>query len=311
MACASRSKCAKKKSESGKKEIHGAIVAIVTPFKNGEVDEEGLRNLIEWQIKSGTHCIVPCGTTGESATLSHEEHMKVVEITIDQVKGRVPVIAGTGSNSTEETIILTKHAKKAGADAALVITPYYNKPSQEGLYQHFMTVAKECKFPMILYNVPGRTGVNMLPATVARCAKNRYVIGIKEATGSLKQVSDVIRMCPKNFIVLSGDDFTAFPTLAIGGKGVISVASNVMPKEMANMMNYFFKGDIDKSRRLHYKLFPLFEALFFETNPVPAKTALALMGKIDSDEVRLPLAPMLDVNKERLVEVLKSLKLIK
>ncbi len=305
MACASRAK------KQRKKEIKGAIVAIVTPFKDGQVDEQGLRNLVEWHIKSGTHCIVPCGTTGESATLSHDEHMRVVEITIDQVRGRVPVIAGTGSNSTEETIMLTKHAKKAGADAALVITPYYNKPSQEGLYQHFMTVAKECKFPMILYNVPGRTGVNMLPQTVARCAKNRYVVGIKEATGSLKQVSDVVRFCPRNFIVLSGDDFTAFPTLAIGGKGVISVCSNVMPKEMANMMNYFFKGDINKARRLHYKLFPLFEALFYETNPVPAKTALAAMGKIDSDEVRLPLAAMSEANRERLIEVLKSLKLVK
>ncbi len=310
MACASRAK-KNTKASAKKKEIKGAIVAIITPFKDGQVDEQGLRNLIEWHIKAGTHCIVPCGTTGESATLSHEEHMRVVEITIDQVRGRVPVIAGTGSNSTEETIMLTKHAKKAGADAALVITPYYNKPSQEGLYQHFMAVAKECKFPMILYNVPGRTGVNMLPQTVARCAKNRYVIGIKEATGSLKQVSDVIRFCPRNFIVLSGDDFTAFPTLAIGGKGVISVCSNVMPKEMANMMNYFFKGDIDKARKLHFKLFPLFEALFFETNPVPAKTALALMGRIDSDEVRLPLAAMSEANKERLIEVLKSLKLVK
>ncbi len=311
MACASRAKKKNTNKAGKKKEIKGAIVAIVTPFKDGEVDEQGLRNLVEWQIKSGTHCIVPCGTTGESATLTHEEHMRVVEITIDQVRGRVPVIAGTGSNSTDETIMLTKHAKKAGADAALVITPYYNKPSQEGLYQHFMAVAKECKFPMILYNVPGRTSVNMLPQTVARCAKNRYVIGIKEATGSLKQVSDVIRFCPRNFIVLSGDDFTAFPTLAIGGKGVISVCSNVMPKEMANMMNYFFKGDIDKARRLHYKLFPLFEALFFETNPVPAKTALFEMGRIDSDEVRLPLAPMSDANRERLNEVLKSMKLVK
>jgi len=311
MACASRAKKKNTNKAGKKKEIKGAIVAIVTPFKDGEVDEQGLRNLVEWQIKSGTHCIVPCGTTGESATLTHEEHMRVVEITIDQVRGRVPVIAGTGSNSTDETIMLTKHAKKAGADAALVITPYYNKPSQEGLYQHFMAVAKECKFPMILYNVPGRTSVNMLPQTVARCAKNRYVIGIKEATGSLKQVSDVIRFCPRNFIVLSGDDFTAFPTLAIGGKGVISVCSNVMPKEMAKMMNYFFKGDIDKARRLHYKLFPLFEALFFETNPVPAKTALFEMGRIDSDEVRLPLAPMSDANRERLMEVLKSMKLVK
>ncbi len=313
MSCGKRN-CGKKKGENpekGKnKGIHGAIVAIVTPFKDGRVDEESLRDLIEWQIRSGTHCIVPCGTTGESATLTHEEHMRVVEITVDAVKGKVPVIAGTGSNSTEETIMLTNHAKKAGADAALVITPYYNKPSQEGLYQHFMTVANECKFPMILYNVPGRTSVNMLPETVARCAKNRHVIGIKEATGNLKQVSEVIRLCPKNFIVLSGDDFTTFPILAIGGKGVISVASNIVPRQMANMCNAFEKGDIEKARRIHYKLFPLFSAMFIETNPVPAKTALAMMEKIPSGEVRLPLAPMSEANTKRLEDVLRSLKLV-
>ncbi len=312
MACRTRAgKTTKNTKQSSKKDIRGAIVAIVTPFKDGKVDEEGLKGLIEWHIKAGTHCIVPCGTTGESATMSHEEHMRVVELTVETVRGRIPVIAGTGSNSTSETIMLTHHAKKAGADAALVITPYYNKPSQEGLYQHFITVAQECKFPMILYNVPGRTGVNMLPQTVARCAKNRYIIGIKEATGSLKQVTDVIRMCPRNFILLSGDDFTAFPTMAVGGKGVISVASNLMPKEMANMMNAFMKGDIDKARRIHFKLFPLFEALFYETNPVPAKTALAEMGRIESAEVRLPLAAMSEANKDRLMDVLRSLKLVK
>jgi 4-hydroxy-tetrahydrodipicolinate synthase len=302
----------RKTAGKGKKEqIGGAIVAIVTPFKDGKLDEEALKNLIEWNIKSGTHCIVPCGTTGESATLSHEEHMRVVEITIDTVKGRVPVIAGTGSNSTAETIMLTNHAKNAGANAALVITPYYNKPSQEGLYRHFMTVADECKFPMVLYNVPGRTSVNMLPETVARCAKNRYIIGIKEATGSLKQVTEVIRLCPKNFIVLSGDDFTAFPIMTIGGRGVISVASNVVPKEMAVMMNAFKKGNFIKARQLHLKLFPLFNALFYETNPVPAKTALAMMGKIPTDEVRLPLAPMSEANIKRLRGVLQELKLVK
>ncbi len=293
-----------------KKRIGGAIVAIITPFKDGDLDEEALKALIEWHIDSGTHCIVPCGTTGESATLSHEEHMKVVETTIRVVDGRIPVVAGTGSNSTKETIMLTMHAKSAGADAALVITPYYNKPSQEGLYRHFMTVADECKFPMILYNVPGRTGVNMLPDTVARCAKNEYIVGIKEATGSLRQVADVIKSCPKDFTVLSGDDFTAFPTLAIGGKGVISVASNVMPKEMAAMMNAFEKGDLTEARRLHFELFPLFKALFYETNPVPAKTALAMMGRIPSGEVRLPLAPMSDANKERLRRVLQDLNLV-
>jgi len=290
--------------------IGGAIVAIVTPFSNGKVDEDALGALIEWQIKQGTHCIVPCGTTGESATLSHDEHMRVVEFTVETARKRVPVIAGTGSNSTTETIMLTKHAKAAGADAALVITPYYNKPSQEGLYQHFTRVAEECRFPMILYNVPGRTGVNMLPETVARCAKNRYVIGIKEATGNLKQVTDVIRCCPKNFVVLSGDDFTAFPIMAVGGRGVISVASNVMPREMAAMMNAWAKGDMAKARQFHLKMFPLFEALFFETNPVPAKTALAMMGKIPSDEVRLPLAAMSEKNVDRLREVMTGLKLL-
>ncbi|MGQ9499786.1 MAG: 4-hydroxy-tetrahydrodipicolinate synthase [Dissulfurimicrobium sp.] len=292
------------------KAIQGAIVAIVTPFKDGRLDEEALKNLIEWQIEAGTHGIVPCGTTGESATLSYEEHMKVVELTVATVKGRVPVIAGTGSNSTDETIMLTRHAKKVGADAALVITPYYNKPTQEGLYQHFKKVADECKFPMILYNVPGRTSVNMLPETVARCAKNRYIIGIKEATGNLNQVTNVIRLCPKDFIVLSGDDFTAMPTVAIGGKGVISAASNVMPKEIASMMNAALSGDMEKARDINLKLFPLFESLFIETNPVPAKTALALMGKIPSGEVRLPLCQMSDANQEKLKEVLKEYKLI-
>jgi len=198
-----------------------------------------------------------------------------------------------------------------GLDTNFLFAPLTNKPSQEGLYQHFMAVADECKFPMVLYNVPGRTGVNMLPETVARCAKNRYVIGIKEATGSLKQVTDVIRLCPKNFIVLSGDDFTAFPIMAIGGKGVISVASNVVPKEMAAMISAFEKGDLTKARQLHLKLFPLFDALFYETNPVPAKTALAMMGKIPTDEVRLPLASMSEANKKRLEGVLKDIKLIK
>lgn len=309
MAC--KKNCAKGSDNKGKKEIAGAMVAIVTPFKDGKVDEEALRNLIEWQIASGTHCIVPCGTTGESATLSYEEHERVVELTVEVVNGRVPVIAGTGSNSTEETIMLTKHAKKAGADAALVITPYYNKPTQEGLYQHFKKVADECKFPLVLYNVPGRTSVNMLPATVARCAENKYIIGIKEATGNLSQVSEVIRLCPKNFIVLSGDDFTAFPTMALGGKGVISVASNVMPKEMAALMNNCLAGETEKARQLHFKLFPLFDSMFIETNPAPAKEALYQMGKIPSAEMRLPLVTMSEANKAKLASVLTNYGLLK
>ncbi len=309
MAC--RKNCAKDSKNTSKKEIAGAMVAIVTPFRDGKVDEDALKNLIEWQVSSGTHCIVPCGTTGESATLNYEEHERVVELTVEVVHGRVPVIAGTGSNSTEETIMLTKHAKKAGADAALVITPYYNKPTQEGLYQHFKKVADECKFPLVLYNVPGRTSVNMLPATVARCAENKYIIGIKEATGNLSQVSEVIRLCPKNFIVLSGDDFTAFPTMALGGKGVISVASNVMPKEMATLMNHCLAGEMEKARQLHFKLFPLFDSMFIETNPAPAKEALYQMGKIPSNEMRLPLVTMSDANKAKLTSVLTSYSLLK
>nr|MDA8165904.1 4-hydroxy-tetrahydrodipicolinate synthase [Desulfobacteraceae bacterium] len=246
--------------------FRGAFVAIVTPFKDGRVDEKGLVDLIEFQIANGTHGIVPCGTTGESATLSHEEHHRVVELTIKTAKGRIPVLAGTGSNSTEESIALTRHAKEAGADGALMITPYYNKPSQEGLYQHFKAVAEAVDIPIILYNVPGRTSVNMLPDTVARCAAIPNIVGIKEATGSLQQISEVIRLCPSDFAVLSGDDFTSMATVAIGGTGVISVTSNVRPKEMAAMMDAARAGDYARARELHYQLFPLMTAMFLDTN---------------------------------------------
>ncbi len=308
-ACKYKAKgCAKKKGSS--KVFEGAIVAIVTPFKDGQVDEETYRQLIEWHIKSGTHGIVPVGTTGESATLSHDEHKKVIEICVDQVAGRVPVIAGAGSNNTAESLDLAKFAESVGADAVLMVTPYYNKPTQEGLYQHYKTVAEAIKIPIIVYNVPGRTSVNLLPETVARLAKIKNIVGIKEASGDLKQVSKIIQLCGPRFTVLSGDDPTAFPTMALGGRGVISVASNVIPKEMAQMMNYCLKGDWDKARRLHYKYFSLFTGLFIETNPVPAKTALHLMGKIPSPEVRLPLAPMSEANLEKLKEILSACKLI-
>jgi len=283
--------------------IQGAIVAIVTPFKNGQVDEDKYRELIEFQIENGTHGIVPCGTTGESATLSHAEHKRVVEICLDQVKKRVPVIAGTGSNNTAEALELTKHAEAAGADAALMISPYYNKPTQEGIYQHFKLIAENTKIPIIVYNVPGRTALNMLPETVARLAKLPNIIGIKEATGDLNQGAKVIRLCPDDFIVLSGDDFTAFPLMCIGGRGVISVISNVVPQDMAGMCNAFLAGDYAKAKALHYKMFPLMEAMFFETNPVPAKTALKLLGKLNG-EVRLPLCPMSAANEERLRQVM-------
>lgn len=287
----------------------GAIVAIVTPFKNGKVDEEALRELIELQIASGTDGIVPCGTTGESATLSHEEHDRVVEITIEAVNKRVYVIAGAGSNSTREALRLTRHAYEAGADGALLVTPYYNRPTQEGLYQHYKKIAEEIPIPIIPYNVPSRTGVNLLPETVGRLSGIDNIVGIKEATGSLKQVSEVIKCCDDDFAVLSGDDFTALPTLAVGGKGVISVVSNVIPADMAGMIDAFEAGNLSEAKELHYKMLPLMNALFFETNPVPAKAALSMMRKIEY-EPRLPLSRMSDANYERLKKVMSDYGLI-
>ena len=291
-------------------QFKGAYVAIVTPFIDGKVDEQGLRDLIEFQIKNGTSGIVPCGTTGESATLSHEEHHRVVELTIKAVNGRVPVLAGTGSNSTTETIELTKYAKAAGANGSLIITPYYNRPSPEGLYQHFKTVAEAVDIPIILYNVPSRTGVNMTPETVARCAAIDNVVGIKEATANLSQISEVIRLCPKGFVVMSGDDFTALPTIAIGGTGLISVTSNVAPRDMAEVIDSALAGDYVKARAAHYKLFPVMSAMFLETNPVPAKKSLELMGKIKSGTPRLPLAEMTEANVAKLKIALNAYGLI-
>lgn len=290
--------------------FRGAFVAIVTPFIDGKLDEQGLKDLIEFQIAGGTKGIVPCGTTGEPATMSHAEHHRVVELTIKIVAGRVPVLAGTGSNSTSESIELTRAAKEAGADGALMITPYYNKPSQEGLFQHFKAVAEAVDIPIILYNVPSRTSVNMLPETVARCAQIANIVGIKEATADLNQISQVIRLCPKDFIVMSGDDFTSMPTVMIGGAGVISVTSNVAPKDMAAMMDAALAGDIAKAQELHYKLFPLIQAMFIDTNPVPAKTALAMMGKIKSGLPRLPLYKMNEANEEKLKKVLAAYGLV-
>ena len=288
----------------------GAIVAIVTPFKKGKVDEASLRKLIEFQIKNGTDGIVPCGTTGESSTLSHEEHDKVVEITIDAVKKRVPVIAGTGSNSTAEAIRLTRHAHKAGADGALMVAPYYNRPTQEGLYRHYKAVAEAVPIPIIIYNIPGRTGVNINPDTLARLAKIKNIVGVKEASGSIKQMSDVISLCGPNFDVLSGDDLFTLPLLAMGGRGVISVVSNVAPADMAALVDSFEAGDLKKARALHFKMAGLIDALFIETNPTPVKAGLSLMKKI-SYEVRLPLYKMSDANYEKLKKVMVGYGLIK
>lgn len=287
----------------------GAMVAIVTPFKNGKVDEKAFGDLIEFQIANGTDGIVPCGTTGESATLSYEEHDRVIEFTVEAVNRRVPVIAGTGSNSTEEAIMLTKHAKAAKADAALLITPYYNKPTQEGLYLHYKKIAEDVDIPLVPYNVPGRTGVNMLPQTVARLSEIKNIVALKEATGSLQQISEIIKLCGDRIAILSGDDFTALPTYAVGGKGVISVTANIIPKDMSAMWDAFEKGDLKEANRLHYKTFNLHGLMFCETNPIPVKTALSLMGKC-SAELRLPLCPMADANLENLRKGLKEYRLI-
>lgn len=287
----------------------GSMVAIVTPFRNGKVDEKALGDLIEFHIKNGTDVIVPCGTTGESATLSHEEHHRVVEFTVQTVNKRVPVVAGAGSNSTAETVELAKYALKAGANGVLLITPYYNKPTQEGLYQHYKKVTDTVDIPVILYNVPGRTGLNMLPTTVARLREIKNIVGVKEATGDLKQISELIRLCGRDFDVISGDDFTTLPLLAIGGAGAISVTANIIPADAAAMFDAFFAGKREEALKLHYKMEPLHSLMFIETNPIPVKTALALMGKIN-EEFRLPLCPMADANKEKLKKALKDYGLI-
>ncbi|GAB6888429.1 4-hydroxy-tetrahydrodipicolinate synthase [Desulfothermus okinawensis JCM 13304] len=288
----------------------GAFTALITPFKNGQIDEEKYREHIEWQIEKGIHGLVPCGTTGESATMSHDEHKRVIKICVEQVKGRVPVIAGTGSNNTKEAIELTAFAKEAGVDGALVITPYYNKPTPQGLLLHYKEIAKAAPIPIVVYNVPGRTGTNLLPETLYEIKKNvPEVIGVKEASGNIRQASDILELCGEDFIVLSGDDFITFPMLSIGGRGVISVVSNIVPDKMASLCNSFFDGNIEGARRLHYELAPLCRAMFFETNPIPVKTSLHLMGRIEM-ELRLPLCEMKPENRQKLESVLKKAGLI-
>ena len=284
----------------------GSFVAQVTPFKNGKVDEQRLADLIEWQISSGTHGIVPCGTTGESATLSHEEHTQVVKLTVDVVKKRVPVIAGTGSNSTTEAIHLTREAQEVGADGALMISPYYNRPTQEGIYQHYTEVASAVpEFPIIFYNIPGRTGSNIEPSTMARMAEIDNIVGVKEATGSIDQVINIRLACGEKLAVLSGEDSLTFSMMTLGGKGVISTVANVAPKQMAAVVNAGLAKEWDKASKLQLDLVPLIRALFVETNPIPVKTALALMGKCEFD-LRLPLVPMAEGNVAELTTALKD-----
>lgn len=287
----------------------GSAVALVTPFKEEKIDFETLGELIEYQVKHGTQALVPCGTTGESATLSFEEHNQVIQFCVQKAAKRVEVIAGAGSNNTEEAIILTQYAKEAGATGALLITPYYNKPTQEGMYQHFKKIAEAVALPQVLYNVPGRTGVNLLPETVIRLSKIRNIVGIKEASGNLDQVSQIIQGTGDDFIVLSGEDSLTFPILSLGGRGVISVAANIIPGDVAEMVAAFEQGHIKKARGLHYKMFDLLKAMFIETNPIPVKTAMGISG-LCSAQMRLPLSPMAEANVNRLKKVMKEYGLI-
>lgn len=277
--------------------FRGSIVALVTPFRDGAVDAAALEKLVEMHIAAGTHGLVPCGTTGESATLSHAEHEKVVELVVERTNGRVPVIAGTGSNSTQEAVRLTKHAQESGADGALLIAPYYNRPGQEGLYRHFMTVADGVSLPLVLYNIPSRTGVCIEPGTFARLAQHENIVAVKEASGRLDLAAEIIGGA--DLEVLAGDDALTLPVMAIGGVGVISVAANVVPRSMADMVDFFREGNVAEARKIFYRLFPLFRALFVEVNPVPVKRALAL-GGVMSDEVRLPLCALQPRSEEAL-----------
>lgn len=287
----------------------GSMVALVTPFKNGKVDEKALEKLVGFHIKNGTSALVPCGTTGESATLSYEEHDRVIELTVKFAEGKIPVIAGTGSNSTEEAIMLTRHAKKVGADASLQVSPYYNRPTQKGLYLHFKAIAEAVDIPIILYNIASRTGVNIEPETFAKLAELKNIIGVKEASGSLEQMARVKKLCPKEFLLISGDDALTLPVLSIGGVGVISVAANIIPRDVADLCESFGDGKIKEAKEMHYRMLGLVKAMFIETNPIPVKTAMGLMKMIDP-QMRLPLCEMLPENREKLAKALKEYKLI-
>ncbi|MEI8350004.1 MAG: 4-hydroxy-tetrahydrodipicolinate synthase [Candidatus Omnitrophota bacterium] len=288
----------------------GSMVAIVTPFKNDSVDEKVFKKLIEFHIANGSSAIVPCGTTGESSTLTYEEHERIIEVAIETAKKRITIIAGTGANSTQEAIMLTKHAAASGADASLQVAPYYNRPTQQGLYEHFKAVAESVPIPIILYNIPSRTGVNIEPETIARLAgKCKNIVAVKEASGNLEQMSRVKLLCGKTFDLLSGDDALTLPVLSIGGTGIISVVANIVPKDVANLVQAFEKGDIAGAIQWHYKLLPLVKAMFLETNPIPVKTAMGLMGLCEPD-ARLPLCAMSNENLEKLKKALKDYGLL-
>jgi len=291
--------------------FEGAMTAMVTPFdKEGKVDEEGLRENVRFQIKKGVHGLVPVGTTGECATLSYEEHNRVVDVVVDAAKGKVPVLAGTGSNSTWEATMLTKHAKEVGADGALLVVPYYNKPTQAGLYQHYKRIAEEVDLPQVIYNIPSRTSLNMLPETMAKLAKVKNIVGVKEASGDLKQIARIIELAGKEFSVISGDDPLTLEIMKLGGVGIISVTSNLVPDKLVKMVDSFRSGDVQTAKMINDELAPLFKALFIETNPGPAKMAMNWMG-MAAGGLRLPLVELEPENQEKLRKVLVDMGLVK
>jgi len=285
----------------------GSMVALVTPFRNGKVDRKAMAGLLDFQLQAGTDAIIPCGTTGEAATLSHEEHRDTLTFVTEYVNGRVPVIAGCGSNNTAEALGLVQHAKKIGADAALIVTPYYNKPTQEGLCRHYEYLAGRVDIPIVLYNVPGRTGISIAPETVARLSRVDNIVAIKEASGSMDQADQIMQLC--DLPVISGEDSLTYPLLSIGAKGVISVTANVAPKLVHDMVWAALDGNVSRARNLHKKHYPLSKIVFVETNPIPVKTALGRMGLI-KPELRLPLCEMKPENAKKLRSVLKSLKIV-
>jgi len=283
----------------------GSFVALVTPFRRGKLDESGVKKLVEFHLQNKTSGIVPCATTGEAPTVTPEEWRKVLEIVVEKAKGKMVVVAYTGTNSTGKTVERTKEAERMGADAALVVTPYYNRPTQEGLYEHFRVVAESTSLPIMVYNVPSRTGVSIEPKTLARLIEFKNILAIKEASGNLDQTSQIKSLCGEKMTVLSGDDSLTLPLLALGARGVVSVVANIVPKDMANMIEAFEKGDLTKARRLHYRLFPLIKALFVETNPIPVKTAMDMLG-LPGGELRLPLVPLKKENREILKKALRD-----
>jgi len=293
-----------------RKRFYGAFTALVTPFTASGIDEAAYKKLIDWQIAQGIHGLVPCGTTGESPTLSEEEHFRVVDLCVQSVGKRVPVVTGAGSNCTAEAVRMTKHAAKVGADAVLVVTPYYNKPTSKGIYLHYKAISESADIPVILYNIAGRTGKNIEPELMANLAGFKNIIGVKEASGNLEQMKKIRENCPKDFLLISGDDALTLPILSMGGVGIISVASNIVPKDVAELVNIFNKGDIAGAQAINAKLLPLIEALFIETNPIPVKTAASLMG-LCAVAMRLPMCEMEEVNLAKLKQALKSFGLIK